>query len=202
MRIDIFSLQRHSTFMTTSFLSYIQTLNRTFAGGCNSLLPRLVLTFTALLLAGGIATARHDFNGEQHKRDLVIEESHAIVTLNGQSDIEGRYEIENGLLEISANGQSRLKIVGACYRVVIIQVNGQCILDLSGLKVGKGGVVIENMNGQSTVRLNSEGPIKVKTANGESEIRFAKTPDGPELFTGNRLGNARLIEEPKKSRSH
>jgi len=164
-------------------------------------------TLSCIILACGILlwsglgsqaqTAQFEFNGHKKDSNVSFNGLQCRISLNGNSNIGGIYELQKGTLIISANGESQLEIKGECDKVVIESLNGQSLVDLSKLKVGKSGVLIKDINGQSKLLLDSEGPIEVKSANGKSEIRFKKKASGPKLIRGSIKGDAKLIHEDK-----
>jgi serine/threonine protein kinase len=117
----------------------------------------------------------YSFHNQDTAADVAFTGVKCAITMRHQAQISGEYRHPNGTVTISISGQARLRLTGACARVIIRQQSGQTTLHLRDLTIGPGGVEIRRMSGQSHLFLGKcAGVIDITSMAGACEVRCKK----------------------------
>jgi hypothetical protein len=136
----------------------------------------------------------YEYNGQKEVKNQIFTKLNCTIRVNGQSDVEGTYNRKGGTLDIWIDGQSGLEISGEAHEVIIRRINGQSTVSLRALKIGRGGVEIKDMNGQSKLYLaDCGGTIDIVFIDGQCAVHYKQ---GTELAgQRNVRGESKLVPE-------
>jgi hypothetical protein len=132
---------------------------------------------------------KHSFIGNCINHSLVIgNHGDAKVVAKGHFNVSGILFMLEGKASIHASGTGQITLSGKCKHLVIVQAEGNCLLDFQELKCDM--VTCKSLKGDVTVLIGDAKRINVVQMEGDSTLKVNSHP----LITTHSLEeNARII---------